>query len=264
MSSRPSFSAPFGERIRDGKRSGPLVSRGLVVDAAPQQRARQALRAAERLSRAVVEGLEEGVIVLDPRLRPVSWNVSALRILGISADEIAAEDARDLLFARDTLRYDSGKPLSAQDNPAQRALRQGAPVRATLRHATPNGGERWITILARPIGGAHGTNRRGVVATVADVTGSVEGAQRLREERDRAQRYLEVASTLVVVLDAGGRVELVNRQGCELLGYSEHELVGRDWHATVIPPGDRPEARAAFQQLLAGEEPPPSGPRRSC
>ncbi|MDO8211314.1 bifunctional diguanylate cyclase/phosphodiesterase [Conexibacter sp. CPCC 206217] len=233
------------------------MSRGLVVDAAPQQRARQALRAAERLSRAVVEGLEEGVIVLDPRLRPVSWNVSALRILGVSADEIAAADARDLLFARDTLRYDSGKSLSAQDNPAQRALRQGAPVRATLRRAMPNGSERWITILARPIGGAHGTNRRGVVATVADVTGSVEGAQRLREERDRAQRYLEVASTLVVVLDAAGCVELVNRQGCELLGYSEHELVGRDWHETVIPPGDRPEARAAFQQLLAGEEPPP-------
>ncbi|HST39141.1 MAG TPA: EAL domain-containing protein [Conexibacter sp.] len=254
MSSRPSFSAPFGERDRDGRRGGPLVSRGLVVDAAPQQRARQALRAAERLSRAVVEGLEEGVVVLDAELKPLSWNASALRILGVTADEMA-DDAGSVL-TRETLRYDNGKPLSQQDNPAQRAVRQSAPVRATLRRAAPDGGERWITILARPIGGAHGTTRRGVVVTVADVTSSVESARRLREERDRAQRYLEVVSTLVVVLDPSGRVELVNRQGCELLGFSEHELVGRDWYETVVPSGDREEARAVLRKLVAGEQLP--------
>lgn len=231
------------------------MSRGLVVDAAPQQRARQALRAAERLSRAVVEGLEEGVLVLDADLRPVSWNASALRILGVSAEQLT--DAERLAGAPSTLRYDSGSPVTARDNPARRALRQGAPVRATLRRSAPNGAERWITVLARPIGGAHGTSRSGVVCTFADVTSSVEAARRLREERDRAQRYLEVASTLVVVLDPDGRIELINRQGCDLLGYREHELAGRDWHETVVPPGDRREARAVFARLLAGEQPPP-------
>lgn len=254
MSPRPSFTAPFGERQRGGRRDGPLVSRGLVVDAAPQQRARQALRAAERLSRAVVEGLEEGVVVTDAELRPVSWNASALRILAVGAEDLAEQGFGAAGPA--ALRYDSGKPISAQDNPARRALRQGAPVRATLRRTGPDGAERWITVLARPIGGAHGTSRRGVVMTVADVTGSFESARRLREERDRAQRYLEVASTLVIVLDPAGRVELVNRQGCELLGYAEQELVGRDWFEAVVPPGDRREARTAFDELLrSGEEP---------
>lgn len=232
------------------------MSRGLVVDAAPQQRARQALRAAERLSRAVVEGLEEGVLVLDTNLRPVSWNASVLRILGVTAEQLADVEQLRVAPATAALRYDSGKPVTPRDNPALRALRQGAPVRATLHRETENGRERWITVLARPIGGALGTSRSGVVCTFADVTSSVEAARRLREERDRAQRYLEVASTLVVVLDAKGRVELVNRQGCDLLGFSEHELVGRDWHETVVPPGDRRDARAVFAQLLAGEEPP--------
>lgn len=254
MSLRPSFSSPFGERVRDGKRGGPLVSRGLVVDPAPQQRARQALRAAERLSRAVVDGLEEGVVVLDADLAPLSWNASALRILGVTLDDMSAGGVTP--FARAGLRYDNGKPLSEHDNPPRRALRQGAPVRATLRRTAPGGAERWITILARPIGGAHGTSRRGVVATVADVTASVESARRLREERDRAQRYLEVVSQLVVVLDPDGRVELVNRQGCELLGFAEHELVGRDWYETVVPVGDRADAREVLRKLVAGEELP--------
>jgi hypothetical protein len=49
------FSAPFGERRRKGRQAGQLKSRGLVVDLGPQQRARQAARAAEQLSRVVVE-----------------------------------------------------------------------------------------------------------------------------------------------------------------------------------------------------------------
>src|SRR5689334_2699326 len=199
MAGRPrSLLSPFGERTRRSRDDAQLVSRGVVVESGPQLRARQALRAAERLSRAVVDGLEEGVMVTDAALRPVSWNASALRILGTSAEQLAVDGLQS--GAIGALRYGDGRPVTAGDNPPARALRQGSPVRATLRRTPPDGAaERWITVLARPIGGAHGTARQGVVCTFADVTGSVEAEQRLREERDRAQRYLEVASTLVVV-----------------------------------------------------------------
>jgi diguanylate cyclase (GGDEF)-like protein/PAS domain S-box-containing protein len=76
--------------------------------------------------------------------------------------------------------------------------------------------------------------------------------RRLREERDRAQRYLDVAGTLVVVLDDAGRVELINRQGCELLGFDEDELLGRDWFGAVVPAADRLDARLAFMRLVSG------------
>ncbi|HKG38203.1 MAG TPA: EAL domain-containing protein [Conexibacter sp.] len=249
-----SILSPFGERTRAGRDDAQLVSRGVVVESGPQLRARQALRAAERLSRAVVDGLEEGVLVIDAALRPVSWNASALRILGVSAEQLAAEGL--IAGSAGALRYGDGKPVTAGDNPPARALRQGAPVRATLRRTPSAGSERWITMLARPIGGAHGTSRQGVVCTFADVTSSVEAERRLREERDRAQRYLEVASTLVVVLDSQGRVELINRQGCELLGFEERELLGRDWLEMVVPTEDRLDARLAFLRLVSGVEPP--------
>lgn len=212
------------------------------------------LPAADRLSRAVVEGLEEGVLVTDAALRPLSWNASALRILGVSAEQLAADGIAAPAIG--ALRYGDGRAVTDRDNPPRRALRQGSPVRATLRRTPLAGGDRWITVLARPIGGAHGTARQGVVCTFADVTSSVEAEQRLREERDRAQRYLEVASTLVVVLDARGRVELVNRQGCELLGFQEEELLGRDWLEMVVPREDRLDARLAFLRLVSGVDQP--------
>ena len=87
--------------------------------------------------------------------------------------------------------------------------------------------------------------------------------RRLRLERDRAQRYLDVAGTLVVVLDDAGRVELINRQGCELLGFDEDELLGRDWFGAVVPAADRLDARLAFMRLVSGVDAAGSTSRRS-
>ena len=61
----------------------------------------------------------------------------------------------------------------------------------------------------------------------------------LRAERDRAQRYLDVAGTMIVVLDADGEVLLINRKGCAILDRPEDELLG----ARLVR-GRRPGARA--------------------
>jgi PAS domain S-box-containing protein len=53
-----------------------------------------------------------------------------------------------------------------------------------------------------------------------------------------------------------GRVELVNRQGLELLGLAEDELLGGDWFDAVVPAPDRLDARRPFARLVSGVEPP--------
>ena len=61
----------------------------------------------------------------------------------------------------------------------------------------------------------------------------------LRRERDTAQKYLDVAGVAFVIIDAAGRVSLVNRKGAEILGRSEAEVVGRDWVSSFVDPDDR-------------------------
>jgi diguanylate cyclase (GGDEF)-like protein/PAS domain S-box-containing protein len=58
----------------------------------------------------------------------------------------------------------------------------------------------------------------------------------LRAERDLAQCYLEVARTILLVLDTEGSVRLLNQYGHELLGYPPGSLVGCRWFDTVLPP----------------------------
>lgn len=77
----------------------------------------------------------------------------------------------------------------------------------------------------------------------------------LRDERDRAQRFLDTADVILLALDLSGRITLINRKGCEVLGWTERELVGRDWMDTCVPAGQRDVWRRTFALLMNDQVP---------
>ena len=89
-----------------------------------------------------------------------------------------------------------------------------------------------------------------VSAMFATVGGQLAAYLARRRKRARARRAFDGADALVVALDADGRVEIANGTACRALGVGEDELLGRDWfeHRQT-----RPDARAAFARMLAGE-----------
>lgn len=80
-----------------------------------------------------------------------------------------------------------------------------------------------------------------------------EQALMLRRERDMAQNYLDTAASIFLVTGPDHKVVLINRRACEILGYREEELIGRDWFETVIPAGSREDARANFQKFISNK-----------
>jgi diguanylate cyclase (GGDEF)-like protein/PAS domain S-box-containing protein len=74
-----------------------------------------------------------------------------------------------------------------------------------------------------------------------------------REQRRRAEAYLEIAEVLMVALDPEGRIRMANRKACELLGRAEAELLGADWFEIAVPEGEREMGRAAFEWLMDGD-----------
>ncbi|TET38642.1 MAG: PAS domain S-box protein, partial [Planctomycetota bacterium] len=77
--------------------------------------------------------------------------------------------------------------------------------------------------------------------------------KQLREEREKAQKYLDVAGTMMVVIDPDQKVTLINKRGCEILGYKEEEVLGRNWFNNFLPMRVRKDESAVFKQLMAGE-----------
>ncbi|MCW2966514.1 MAG: hypothetical protein JWM71_286 [Solirubrobacteraceae bacterium] len=89
---------------------------------------------------------------------------------------------------------------------------------------------------------------------VLDVTPLRTTQAAVRVERDRAQRYLDVASVTLMALDLDGRVTMLNRAGHALFGYEDGELIGADYFATCLPDDSRDRLRAAFSTRMAADD----------
>jgi diguanylate cyclase (GGDEF)-like protein/PAS domain S-box-containing protein len=74
----------------------------------------------------------------------------------------------------------------------------------------------------------------------------------LRAERDLAQRYLDVARTMLLVLDADETVRLLNQHGHAVLGYPAGSLIGCNWFDVAVPPASREPHRENFRAVMAG------------
>ena len=94
------------------------------------------------------------------------------------------------------------------------------------------------------------------VELVHHIKSSVESVQMqktLWEERSRFQKYLDVARVMILALDSDGKVTLVNRRGCEILGYDLDEIIGKDWFKTFLPKRLRKETYDLFRSLTKGK-----------
>lgn len=67
------------------------------------------------------------------------------------------------------------------------------------------------------------------------------------------QAYLDVIEVVLVVLDRQGKVQLLNRKGCEILGYSEGEVVGLNWFTNFSPKREAEKSEDVHRRLIAGE-----------
>jgi PAS domain S-box-containing protein len=126
-----------------------------------------------------------------------------------------------------------------------------------IAHARPQAREirdprgRWHSLKVLPFRSADGAIE-GAVATLTDV-------HALKLAQDRFRAFLESAPDATVIVDSGGRIELVNAQLERLLGYRRDELVGRPLE-TLLPPDPRERRRLA--RYLGDRWLPPTGARR--
>ena len=92
-----------------------------------------------------------------------------------------------------------------------------------------------------------------LVGLSLDITEEIRQEQALLQERDSTRNILATVEAMIVALDTEGRITLVNRKACEILGYREEDLIGQDWFATCLPRSiDVDQVREVFKMALAG------------
>ncbi len=76
----------------------------------------------------------------------------------------------------------------------------------------------------------------------------------LRQERNKAKKYLDVAGVMLIVLDNEYMLNLINDKGCEILGYNQNELLEKNWCDNFVPQTHREEVKEVLKGLLSGEK----------
>lgn len=80
-----------------------------------------------------------------------------------------------------------------------------------------------------------------------------EKEKEVSKERDKLKMYLDIAGVLFIVLDTNGVVKRINPRGCEILGYEENEIVGKEFISNFIPEHLRNETQRLFSGIVTGE-----------
>ena len=74
----------------------------------------------------------------------------------------------------------------------------------------------------------------------------------IRRERDFNKSIVETASSIVLLVDHGGRIRYFNRFTTEVSGFSLAETQGKDWCDIFVPASERQRVRQIFSYFTAG------------
>lgn len=192
----------------------------------------------------LLDSLEGGVLAVDRNMRVTAFNRAAEEITGLKREEVLGK-ACDQLLKGD---------LCLEECLVKKAMETGETVYSYEIMITNKAGEKIPVNVSTSALRSSGNEIIGAVENFRDLTKHKGLWEKLREERNRAQQYLNIAGVIIVAIDEKGRITLINRKGCEVLGYKEEEIIGKDWYDLCVPERVREKRKAAFRSVMAGEE----------
>jgi len=211
----------------------------IVRDITERKHAEEALRESEEKYRDLFENAQEGIITIDLKARITSAN-KLVEEYGFKRKDLIGKELFDFVP-----EYDRARAVSDFE-----ILVSGKALKGQMNVITPRG---IITVEYRDNPIVRQGQVIGVQAILTDITERKRAEQLVRKERDKAQKYLDVAAVMLVAIDSEQRVGLINKKGCEILGYSEDEILGKNWFVNFLPERVRGQVMAVFDRVMNNE-----------
>ena len=197
---------------------------------------------------SILENIPDMVFIKDARhLRFVFVNHASEMLCGIPRAELIGKNDHDI-FPKDQADFFARKD--------REVLESGSVLDIPEEEIyTKSCGTRILHTKKVPIF----NNQRNPVFLLGiseDITRSKQAETTALREKERAERYLYISRAMIVGLDREGHVNLINPRGCEILGYEEKEIIGKNWFETALPEATRSTVYKVFRQVIAGDTEP--------
>jgi PAS domain S-box-containing protein len=131
-------------------------------------------------------------------------------------------------------------------------LQTGNPSEVTEMGPGIDGLPRWWTTLKFPVE-QEGDVGRLIGGITIDVTPRLRVEQALRASEDRYRSLVELASSVIVMIDGNGAIVEFNRAAEALFGMPRDRAAGHDFLDTLVPAAARDQVRADFARVHDGQ-----------
>jgi PAS domain S-box-containing protein len=208
----------------------------------PDREAHSLMNAGSELDFAyILNTVGQGVLVTGKGWRFEYVNPAFARLVGKPIEDLIGKSMDDIVIPEDlpTLAQMRSKRLAGETNTYDLRLRR-SDGEVVYVHAT--GAPRRL-----------GDKVIGSISIITDLTEQKKIETALKAERDKAERYLNIAEVILVALDTDARIIRLNRKGYQILGYEEGELIGKNWIKTCLRPEDHERVLTTNNKIVAGE-----------
>lgn len=199
-----------------------------------------------RLPDAMVDALQEGVLICDARGVVVDVNDAACTILDLDREQLLGLD----LGALDHDAADAhGAPVAGPDLPVALARRTNQPTSMVVQVRRSSPASLWLRTTALPF--VPTRDEVWVLVTLTDVTAERHAEQRLRHSEETFRLTFEDAPIGMAIVSLDGRYLEVNRALTESLRRTREELLAASFE-DITHPDDLAADLANGERLLDG------------
>jgi PAS domain S-box-containing protein len=192
----------------------------------------------------ILQSMEGGILTVDKNSKITSFNRSAEEITGFKQEEVLGKDCCDILKSE----------FCEEFCPLEDVLGTGKPVFNYEISITSRTGEKIpVNVTTSPLFSSE-SEVIGAIENFRDLTKHKGLWGKLREERNKAQLYLNIAGVVIIAINRQGEISLINKKGCDVLGYQEKEIIGKNWYDLCVPENVREERKEMFEKVMAGEQ----------
>ena len=92
-----------------------------------------------------------------------------------------------------------------------------------------------------------------IFLTLFDITKEKILNHSIKKEKEFLKKILDNLHSIVILEDLNGNVLMINKKGCEILGYSEDEIIGKNWIEQFTPDYYKEELKKFYFELKKGE-----------
>jgi PAS domain S-box-containing protein len=201
----------------------------------------RSLKESEKIFDTVFNSGLHGMVFVSPKYNFIRVNDKVCQMLGYSEKELLSLKFTDITHP-DTLEADVLH--------AKKLLNGEIPYYKTeKRYIKKNKDILWASLTVLLIRNGKGKPLY-FMSIIEDITKRKLAEEEFHKLQDKTKKYLDIAGVILVVIGPDQKVTLINKMGCDILGYAEEDIIGKNWFDNFIPQRIREDVKSVYINLI--------------